>query len=63
MEPESLYSLLPEQGRREIHEMLRRYLSPGAVELVTPQYHERLAREWHRERGERMLTAAMRGER
>jgi hypothetical protein len=59
MHSESLYALLPDQGRQEIRDALESYLSPGAIELVTPQYRERLARAWHQERGEGMVRDAL----
>jgi hypothetical protein len=71
LEPESLYARLPESTRSLIEKHLRKHLletlSPSEVERDFPQYfarnQERMAREWHRQFGEDMATAALRDKR
>ncbi len=68
--PESLYASLPESARRLIEKHLRRHLLKhlplAEVERDFPRYlarnQERMAREWHRQYGEEMTAAALKGE-
>jgi hypothetical protein len=66
---ENLYASLPESARTLIEKHLRTHLlltlAPSEAERTMPLYlarnQERLAREWHRQFGEDMASAALGG--